>query len=181
VHYLMIPGIDGSDDSHWQSIWEQRYYPRAIRITPSSWSQPDLADWTHAIGDAVRQTGPDVVLVAHSLGCLAAVHWMAQRDNTIRGAFLVAPPDVAGPHFPARAAGTFLSVRARPLTVPGIVISSVDDPYSSAEAAAQIAHDWQIPQISAGAAGHLNSASSLGAWGFGEALLTAFTAGTARP
>ncbi|GAA3467583.1 hypothetical protein [Nonomuraea roseola] len=32
-----------------------------------------------------------------------------------------------------------------------------------------------------GSAGHLNSTSRLGAWGFGRSLLTAFSAGTGRP
>jgi predicted alpha/beta hydrolase family esterase len=138
-----------------------------------------LADWNQAIGDAVRQTGTDVIIVAHSLGCLVAAEWITQPQSTIRGAFLVAPPDTAGPHFPVEAAASFMSVRARPLRVPGIVVTSDDDPYCGVEAAAQLAHDWEIPRISAGRGGHLNSASGVGAWTFGAALLTAFVAGTA--
>lgn len=177
----MIPGIDGSDDLHWQSIWEQRYQPQASRIAPSSWTRPDLRDWTRAIDDAVRQSGPDVVLVAHSLGCLAAVHWITQSPRRIRGAFLVAPPDVTGPHFPAAAAPTFGAVRVQALTVAGLVIMSEDDPYCSTAAAAHIAGTLRVPCITAGRGGHLNSASGLGAWGYGRVLLTAFTAGTRAP
>jgi uncharacterized protein len=173
----MVPGIDGSDDTHWQSIWEKRH-PNTSRIAPSSWSRPDLEDWSQAIDDAVRQACTDVVIVAHSLGCLAVTHWMIGRDNGVRGLFLVAPPDTAGPRFPVEPAGGFLSVRAHPLTVPGVVVASDDDPYCSTETAARLAHDWRIPRISAGRHGHLNSVSGLGAWAFGEALLPAFTAGT---
>jgi predicted alpha/beta hydrolase family esterase len=181
VHYLMVPGIDGSDDFHWQSIWERRRRPRASRITPASWSRPDLKDWTSAIDDAVRQTDDDVVIVAHSLGCLAAINWLNQRPNAIRGAFLVAPPDTAGPRFPAQAAAMFVSVRPQPLPVPGLIVSSDDDPYCSAAATALLAHDMEIPHISVGHGGHLNSASGLGEWHTGRSLLVAFAAGAARP
>jgi predicted alpha/beta hydrolase family esterase len=177
MRYLMIPGIDGSDDAHWQTIWERQLHPRAVRIAPSSWSRPDLQDWTQAIDDGVSTTGGNVVLVAHSLGCLAAAHWNANRDSDIRGIFLVAPPDVRGPEFPAASAVTFTSVRTKPLFVPGLVVVSEDDPYCSAVAAERISDSMQLPLVSAGRVGHLNSASRLGDWSFGRALLTAFTAG----
>jgi predicted alpha/beta hydrolase family esterase len=67
------------------------------------------------------------------------------------------------------------------LPVPGVVVASGDDPYCCNETAARLAHDWRIPLISAGRGGHLNSASGLGAWAFGEALLAAFVAGTGSP
>jgi len=59
------------------------------------------------------------VLVAHSLGCLAAARWVVQRRSAIRGMFLVAPPDTAGPKFPAVAARTFTGRIPMPLNVPG--------------------------------------------------------------
>ncbi|TMR91114.1 RBBP9/YdeN family alpha/beta hydrolase [Nonomuraea basaltis] len=181
MRYVIIPGINGSDEDHWQSIWQAEWGPSTTRISPSSWDEPDLDDWCQAIDKAVRQSpSADVVLVAHSLGCLAATCWIARHRPDIRGVLLVAPPDNAGPTFPADAF-TFTAVKATPLHVPGLVISSDNDPYCSPDVALRLAADWQYDRVSVGLAGHINSASRLGRWDFGRALLTAFTAGTRRP
>ncbi|MEU6779949.1 alpha/beta hydrolase [Nonomuraea angiospora] len=74
-------------------------------------------------------------------------------------------------------APTFTAVDATPLRVPGLVVSSDDDPYCSPEAASRLAAGWRIHQVSVGSAGHINSAGGLGRWDSGRALLTAFTAG----
>ena len=76
MHYVTIPGIDGSDHEHWQSIWEAEWDQRASRISVSSWAAPELDDWCDAIDRAVQRAGSaGTVLVAHSLGCLAAARW----------------------------------------------------------------------------------------------------------
>ncbi|MGW4955741.1 RBBP9/YdeN family alpha/beta hydrolase [Nonomuraea sp. NPDC004186] len=138
---------------------------------PSSWDEPDLDDWCHAIDRAVdERPSADVVLVAHSLGCLAAARWVARRQPDIRGVFLVAPPDNTGPNFPAEAP-TFTAVDATPLHVPGLVVSSDDDPYCSPEVASRLAAGWRLHHVSAGSAGHINSASGLGRWDSGRELL----------
>ncbi|MFD0850626.1 RBBP9/YdeN family alpha/beta hydrolase [Actinomadura adrarensis] len=181
MRYVIIPGIDNSDQDHWQTIWQAEWGPSATRISPSSWDEPDLDDWCQAIDQAVGQSpSADVVLVAHSLGCLAATCWIARHQPGIRGVLLVAPPDNAGPAFPAQAP-TFTTISATPLHVPGLVISSDDDPYCSPTAAQRLTADWQLDRISIGLAGHINSASRLGRWDSGRALLTAFIAGTHRP
>ncbi|MET7666231.1 alpha/beta hydrolase [Streptomyces sp. NPDC005356] len=41
VAYVLIPGIDGSDEQHWQSLWEKRWGASAVRIAPTSWRQPE--------------------------------------------------------------------------------------------------------------------------------------------
>jgi predicted alpha/beta hydrolase family esterase len=43
-----------------------------------------------------------------------------------------------------------------------------------------MASGWHLDRVSVGRAGHISSASGLGSWDFGRALLTAFTAGTGR-
>lgn len=77
VAYVVIPGIDGSDEQHWQSSWENRWGAAAVRTAPSSWHEPDLRDWVDSVQTAyeVAAARDDrVVLVAHSLGC-----WTAAR------------------------------------------------------------------------------------------------------
>ncbi|MFI6732775.1 RBBP9/YdeN family alpha/beta hydrolase [Nonomuraea sp. NPDC050451] len=180
MRYVIIPGINGSDEHHWQTLWQAEWGACASRISPSSWDEPELDDWCRAIDRAVDEhPSADVVLVAHSLGCLAAACWVARHQPDIRGVLLVAPPDNTGPNFPAEAP-TFATVDATPLHVPGLVISSDDDPYCSAEVALRLAADWGLQHVGVGLAGHINSASRLGRWDSGHALLTAFTAGTRR-
>ncbi|MGV9374436.1 RBBP9/YdeN family alpha/beta hydrolase [Nonomuraea sp. NPDC003707] len=171
MRYVIVPGINGSDADHWQTVWQAEWGPAAARISPSSWEEPDLDDWCHAIDRAVDEhPSADVVLVAHSLGCLAAARWVAWRQPDIRGVFLAAPPDNTGPNFPAEAP-TFTAVDATPLHVPGLVVSSDDDPYCSPEVASRLAADWRLHHVSVGSAGHINSASGLGRWDSGRELL----------
>jgi serine hydrolase len=177
MNLVIVPGIDNSGDEHWQSQWEAASGPAATRIRPRSWTEPDLDDWCAAITTAVGQLGPGAVLVTHSLGCLAATEWLARHGSRARGAFLVAPPDRDGPVFPRQAAPSFLAVRPQRLPVPAVVVASDDDPYCTPAAASRMAGAWGVPVINAGAHGHLNTASGIGAWPAGRDLLTAFSAG----
>jgi hypothetical protein len=172
MHFVIVPGINGSDQNHWQSVWETEW--GAPRLTPSSWDEPDLDDWCAALD---RLVVPGSVLVAHSLGCLAATTWVTRSARPgVLGLFLVAPPDNTRPDFPPEAA-TFTGLPLSPVDVPGLVVHSEDDPYCTPEASIALAKAWRLPHVSAGHTGHINSASGLGGWDFGRALLTAFTAG----
>lgn len=180
--YVVIPGIDGSDGEHWQTLWEREWGDSAVRISPVSWSAPDLDDWVGAVqdayDDAFRRDGR-VVLVAHSLGCWAAAVWLNKHPSTatgLAGAFLVAPPDPEGVAFPRQAAATFTRVSAQPLSCPALVVSSADDPYCTSEAAAGFAACWGARLQPVGACGHINSASGLGSWQCGRELLDSLTA-----
>ncbi|WP_270890186.1 RBBP9/YdeN family alpha/beta hydrolase [Streptomyces sp. DHE17-7] len=99
--YVIIPGIDGSDGQHWQSLWERQWGTSAVRIRPASWSAPDLDDWVDAVqeayDDASRREG-QVVLVAHSLGCWAASTWLNKNPSSRRGGRFhgLRPPDPTG-------------------------------------------------------------------------------------
>jgi uncharacterized protein len=181
MRIVTVPGIDGSDEVHWQSHWEASLGSAARRIAPSSWSKPDLADWSGAISQAVTDAEDDVVLVAHSLGCLAVTHWLPQAVDRVGGVFLVAPPDPTGPNFPAAAAPSFASVDLDAVGTPGLVVTSDDDPYCDPSSAARLCNGWELPRISLANQGHLNSTSGLGSWETGWNLLTAFTAGLKRP
>jgi len=174
MHFVIVPGINGSDEKHWQSIWQAEWGPSATRIAPASWDDPDLDDWCAALDRAVV---PGSVLVAHSLGCLTAATWLTRSARPgVLGLFLVAPPDNTRPDFPPEAA-TFTGLPLSPVDVPGLVVYGEDDPYCTPDASIGLATAWRLPHISAGHTGHVNSASGIGGWDFGRALLTAFTAG----
>ncbi|MER5510679.1 alpha/beta hydrolase [Streptomyces sp. NPDC002766] len=183
VAYVIIPGIDGSDGQHWQTLWERQWGTSAVRISPASWSAPDLNDWVDAVQEAyddAAQQDCHVVLVAHSLGCWAASTWLNENpSSSTAGAFLVAPPDPHGPAFPRQAAATFIEVSVQPLPCPALVVGSTNDPYCTPEAAAGFAAMWGARWHLAGACGHINSASGLGTWQHGRELLNS-SVGTNR-
>jgi predicted alpha/beta hydrolase family esterase len=199
VTYLInVPGINGSDAVHWQSRWEERSLqpgspddPFATatfgRIAPSSWDEPDLADWLAAIDRVVDAAGPGFYFVAHSLGCHAVAEWLTHasersgsRSGGCAGAFLVAPPDTTAATFPEEAASFRPAVRTE-LGVPALLLSSADDPYCSPSRAAAMAADWAAEHHDVGSHGHLNSASGLGDWLDGERLLGGFAATLQHP
>jgi len=177
MHFLIVPGINGSDETHWQTMWETAWGPSASRLAPSSWDNPTLDDWTAALDRAVTAIDDDVVIVAHSLGCHAATA-RPVRPN-VRGLFLVAPPDLTAPNFPSEAA-TFASLTPEPVAAPGLVVFSEDDPYCTLAGSVRMVKGWGLPHVSAGSVGHINAAGGVGGWEFGQALLIAFTAGLTR-
>lgn len=182
VTYLIIPGIGGSGDAHWQTLWEAQWGADAVRIAPSSWSAPDLHDWVAAIERAAQTPAlrdTELVLIAHSLGCWAAAAWLAgTTGGRVGAALLVAPPDPAGSAFPADAAASFVGVEAQTLPCPSMVIASANDPYSTFTNAEALAAAWGSDLRVVGALGHLNAASGIGAWSQGRRLLDGLLAST---
>jgi uncharacterized protein len=186
VRFIIVPGLDGSDHNHWQSTWEADWLPTATRIAPASWTNPDRDDWTTAISDAIALADEPVVLIAHSLGCHAAAHWLTTVGSPtalglVCGAFLVAPPDQQAPTFPADRLRSFTDLRATRLPVPALLVASDNDPYCTVDAATRLANAWEIPLITTGRDGHLNSDTNLGLWPHGQQLLTSFLAGLGAP
>lgn len=173
MRMVTLPGIGGSDDRHWQTLWE-RESGDMIRFAPSSWDEPEYDDWSNAVQ---RSVGAEPsVLIAHSLSCLLAVRWTHANPGRVAGLFLVGPPDPTGSQFP-RQAVSFGSDLAVPVSVPAILIRSTDDPFCSSQQSEAFAEMWGIPLISVGDRGHLNSDSGLGSWAEGRNLLAAFVAG----
>lgn len=127
---------------------------------------------------AVAASSRDTVLVAHSLGCLAVVHWAARSPRGIRGALLVAPPDPDEITFTPDARG-FDALPRSPLPFPSIVVASSDDPFGSLEFARRCAACWGSRLVEIGARGHINAESGLGAWQQGRELLDRLVRGEA--
>jgi predicted alpha/beta hydrolase family esterase len=166
---LVLPGIGNSGPAHWQSLW-QALLPNARRVAQRDWDHPVREAWVDALEAAVRECGDDVVLVAHSLGCLQLAHWAAATSCRIRGALLVAPPDPQGTAFPVEAVGFGPLPLAR-FAFASIVVASSDDPYGSIDHARRCAQAWGSRLVEIGPAGHVNASSGLGDWPQGRALL----------
>ena len=172
---LIAPGIGNSGPEHWQSLW-QAHLPGARRLAVPDWDHVDCIDWVAAIAREIAASGPETVIVAHSLGCLAVAHWAARTSLVIRGALLVAPPDPDGPAFPAGDARGFTPLPLTRFTFPSLVVTSNNDPYGSEAHAQTCAAGWGSDIVYLGALGHLNAASGIGDWEEGLALLARLTA-----
>ncbi|APO78097.1 esterase family protein (plasmid) [Rhizobium etli 8C-3] len=169
---IILPGIGGSGETHWQTHWE-RANPEAIRFQPKSWDKPDLADWAAALEQTVAATKNAPLLVAHSLACLLVVHWQRFSSLPVAGAFLVAVPDPQSEAFPAEA-GAFTGPPKGRLRFPSLVVASSNDPYGKIEHARLRAAEWGSHIAEVGALGHINGGSGLEDWPSGFALFQAF-------
>ena len=172
---LIVPGIGNSSPSHWQSLWQAKG-PEWHRLQVKDWDHVVCDDWVSAISRHIASLGPDTLIVAHSLGCLAVVHWAARERKKIRGAMLVAVPDPASAAFPTSSAIAFSPVPLKKLEFPSTVVASTDDPYGSASYGHSCSKAWGSNYVEVGARGHLNSESGLGDWPFGIELLEQFSA-----
>jgi predicted alpha/beta hydrolase family esterase len=170
---LIVPGIDDSGPSHWQSAWQARL-PRAARVAQEDWAHPHLADWVLGLDAALLPLQGPVVLAAHSLGCLTVAAWAARHAQApVAAAFLVAPPDPAGPQFPPLARG-FGEPSGPALPFPSLVVASQDDPFASPAFSQRAALAWGAGFHLAGSLGHINAASNIGAWEQGLGLFLSF-------
>lgn len=170
---LTVPGLNNSGPGHWQTLWEQQL-PDCRRVELGMWDNPHRNTWVNQLNLAIRGTDRPVLLVAHSLGCLA-VAWWAQLerpadDGPVRGALLVAPPEVDHDPLDPRIA-TFGPTPSVRLPFPSIVVGSHDDPFMTLGAARRLARRWGCAFADAGLAGHINANSGLGDWAFGQSLL----------
>jgi hypothetical protein len=65
---ILLPGIGGSGESHWQTLWERRD-AAMTRFQPGDWDKPERGAWIDALETAVQCAAKPPVLVAHSLAC----------------------------------------------------------------------------------------------------------------
>lgn len=158
---FLIPGLGDSGPDHWQSRWEAKL-PTARRVAQDDWRTPKLADWEAHIVAAVEQATKPAVLVAHSLGALAAAHAAPKVAPWVKGAFLVAPPSIHSPALTAIDRAFFDELK--PLPFPAVVIASQDDVHTSVEDARAFADRLGAQFVDAGASGHINAESGHGPW-----------------
>jgi hypothetical protein len=163
---VIVPGWRDSGPGHWQSLWAQRF-SAAVRVQQDDWHTPKRDAWVAAVAATIlRQSGP-VVVVAHSLGCMATVHLPPQAAARIHGALLVAPAD------PERKAqpSDFAPVPFQPLPYRSVLVASSNDPYCPVRLAGAYARSWGSEFVRMQNAGHINVESGHGEWPLGLALL----------
>ncbi len=167
---LHLPGWQGSDTAHWQSVWERLHGD--TRVEQDDWQWPKRGDWMARLEEVLLADPTPAVLVAHSLGCHLVAAWAAHSRHTarVRAALLVAPPDVERDSMPPQLAPWRPVVRQR-LPFASLAVTSGDDPYCAPDRAAELAADWGCATVSIGPCGHINGDSGLGDWPQGRALL----------
>lgn len=160
---LILPGWQNSGPDHWQSRWERAHGYQ--RVEQHDWMHPLRGDWIARLEEVLLACDEPAVLVAHSLGCILTAAWAAHSKNTqrVRGALLVAPPDVEREDIRPMLS-SWAPVPLQPLPFPAVVFTSSNDPFCAPARAAQFAAAWGGKCIEAGPRGHLNADSGLGDW-----------------
>jgi predicted alpha/beta hydrolase family esterase len=160
----MVPGVNNSGPGHWQTIWQEKH-PEYRRAAQWDWDFPYCDEWVEGLQQAIDDIQGEIVLVAHSLGCLTVAHWARTHRREIRGALLVAPVD------PENFGGDFAPLPLEPLPFPSILVASTTDEYVTPERARLFAEAWGSRFVNVGPGGHINAASGFGPWPEGEELL----------
>ena len=170
---FLVPGWQNSGPGHWQCLWESQVAD-ARRVEMPNWDFPHRWEWVNALDDALalhlRFDGAPPLLVGHSVGCLAIVHWAAQHQRPIHGALLVAPADVEREGAPEELLD-FAPIPRGVLPFPSHVVAAADDPYLDAERARSFAKAWGSRFSLLERGGPINAASGFGPWPRGEAML----------
>ena len=168
---LIIPGLGGSGEEHWQSYWS-RSFDNIIRLEQENWDEPVLVQWLKKLNDAILETDHPIILVAHSLAVSLVVHWAGNNANpNVQGALLVAPADVDSPVHTPDSIRSFAPIPLSALPFPAIVVASENDTFVSLERARYFAAQWGSEFVNVGSKGHINSASNLELWEEGQLIL----------
>lgn len=169
VTVVMVPGLREETPAHWQAILASEL-PKVRSLPALGRSNIDLDARMMQIEEAVRAIKGPVVLVAHSGGVIATVHWAQRTRAAIHGALLATPPLFAGPlgsEFPALAKFQrhgWTPLPRSPLPFPSIVAASRNDPLGAYEGVCELAQAWGARLFDLGNSGHLNPASGFGPW-----------------
>lgn len=169
--YIIIPGLRNSAENHWQSIWEREHPELFFRVQQLNWDEPDCTEW---IEQMERQLAAyqkeELILIGHSIGCMAIIHWLKRFGHTVKGILLVAPSDAERPGFPAYISG-FSPLPLTPLTIPGIVVASTNDHVTTFDRAKFFAECWHCELITLNEAGHIEPKSGFCNWEEGKSIL----------
>ena len=128
---LIIPGLGHSGPGHWQHRWVEKIR-NAKFVEQDEWEAPTLAGWLETLEREIMMATRPVVLVGHSLGVQTIVAAsQTQADTKVKGAFLVAPPDVDEHPDVPEATSPFRGLSSDPLRFPSMLVASSNDPYCS--------------------------------------------------
>ena len=173
---LILPGYAGSEEEHWQARWAARLRTARI-VEQADWHESDPEAWCARIAAAVEAATRPVVLIAHSLGVVAAVKAAPRFPaDVVRAALFVALPDIEHGRDLPGSVRAFAPVPRDSLPFPTLLVASRTDPHCSYARAEDFAAAWGASLVDAGEAGHINVASGHGPWPEGLMRLAGFLA-----
>lgn len=169
--YLNVPGLRNSSPGHWQSLWEKNDPEHFQRIAQEDWESPTCGPWTAQIDQYLKPLSlKDVILVGHSVGCAAIIHWYFKYKKIVKGVLLVAPSDVESSSYPKYIRG-FSPLPLHKLPFPSIVVASTNDHVVHLDRAQHFANLWGSKLVVLEEAGHIEEKNGFGAWPQGLELL----------
>lgn len=160
-HFLIQPGWQNSGPHHWQSLWQERLGHSATRVRQQGWMVPECSAWAGVLEETIRRTQAPVVILAHSIGCLAAVFAIAKAP--VAAVVLVAPADAERANAPG-ALHSFTPIPMKPLATPALLVASDSDPYCTLERAEAFAQAWKADLEIVTGGGHINADAGFGPW-----------------
>ena len=171
MRFIIVPGWRDSGPGHWQSLWAERL-DQAVRVEQDDWVTPSRQAWVASLARTIALQRAPVIIVAHSLGCIATAHLPAEAAACIQGALLVAPAD------PERRAilSDFAPVPCQKLPYRSVLVASSNDPYCPVRLAGAYARAWGSEFVRIQDGGHINIESGHGEWPLGVALLQSLAA-----
>jgi predicted alpha/beta hydrolase family esterase len=170
IQYFTLPGYGNSPAQHWQTHFEQQL-SNCRRINQKRWTGVTCEDWTSEIEKTLKDLDTsETILITHSLGGIALAHWAAKHPKQIKGAMIVAPPDIDNPYMDL-SLQSFAPIPLLPLPFPSVVVASTNDLWTSMERYKFFAESWGSKLVSIGDAGHINVHSGYGRWDGGLEIL----------
>lgn len=166
---LFVPGLRDHVAEHWQTH-AAAALPGSVTVEPLRLDGLSRAARVKALDDALQAIAGEVVLAAHSAGCLMVAAWALAPTRAIKGALLVTPADVENPlpegypTFDALSANGWLPIPRSPLPFPALVVASRNDPLAGFAKVEELARCWGAGLHDAGEVGHLNPAAGFGPW-----------------
>lgn len=161
--YFTVPGLGGSGEKHWQT-WLEATQPDFQRIEQQNWNEPDIDLWVKDLDSQLENYDiNEVILVAHSLGCLTVAEWTKRTNKKPKGALLVAPPDIEVVRKGLNP-DMFQEKPLQKLDFSTVLIASMTDPWATIDTARNYADCWGSKFINIGDAGHINAISGHYEW-----------------
>lgn len=173
---LIVPGYADIGPTHWQSIWLE-HFPNSIKVVQRDWINANRDEWVHILNSAIQSITQPMILVGHSLGCLAIIHWADSREAQksivkVKGALLVAPPDPDSVAYRALSIRGFDPLPLHQLPFLSLLVASANDPFLSMDKARYFAACWGSKFVNVGErGGHMGEDATLGEWREGKELL----------
>ena len=151
VTVLFVPGLRDHVEDHWQTH-AAKALPGSVTVPPLTADRLSCAARVAALDEALKAITGEVVIAAHSAGCLMVAHWAQHHTRQIKGALLATPADVENPlppGYPTLAElqeGGWCPIPRQPLPFPAIVAASRNDPLAAFSRVEEMAMAWEAQQ-----------------------------------